>query len=427
MLSLSFHLLSMRIHHSPGTDLCLVPTVWIKEADMAQEQRAALTPPPDPEAQRLAAVDRATLTPLVRQALDREQAEVTAWAYKPIYGGAGTGGSIYRFSGVARGGHEEIPWSLILKAIRAIPERQSPSSPGYWRREAEAYQSGLLYDLPGGITAPRCYDVVEWGGDACWLWLEEVEDRFGAWPIEQYGAVARHLGQLNGAYLAGRPLPEASWLSQKWMRSYVEPAAPMFERLRSSLDHPLIRRLLPGDAADGLLACWESRERYLSALERLPRTFCHLDAFRRNLFARQGPDGREETVAVDWSYTGIASIGEELVPLVGATLSFFEVGPDRAQELDQIVFDGYVQGLRDAGWDGDPRLARLGYLAGLQIRYTLGGLGEALVVVFDERRHAGVEQALGHPMEEVMDMWAAVAAQYAILCQEVDELLDTVA
>ena len=86
-----------------------------------------------------------------------------------------------------------------------------------------------------------------------------------------------------------------------------------------------------------------------------------------------------------------------------------------------------MQGLRDAGWDGDPRLARLGYLAGLQIRYTLGGLGEALVVVFDERRHAGVEQALGHPMEEVMDMWAAVAAQYAILCQEVDELLDTVA
>jgi hypothetical protein len=390
------------------------------------EQQVPLNPLPDPEAQRLAAVDRAILTPLVRQALDREQAQVIDWAYEPIYGGVGVGGSIYRFSGTARDGEEELPWSLILKTIHAIPQRRSPSAFNYWRREPEAYRSGLLYELPGRVTAPRCYGVVECAEDTCWLWLEEVEDRFGAWPIEQYGVVARYLGQLNGAYLAGRPLPEASWLSQKWMRSYVEPAAPMFERLRSSLDHPLIRRLLPGDAADGLLACWESRERYLSALERLPRTFCHLDAFRRNLFARQGPDGREETVAVDWSYTGIASIGEELVPLVGATLSFFEVGPDRAQELDQIVFDGYVQGLRDAGWGGDPRLARLGYLAGLQTRYNLGGLGEGLVVVFDERQHAGSERAFGRPMEEIMDMLAAVAAQYAVLCREVDMLVDTV-
>lgn len=391
------------------------------------EQQVPLNPLPDPEAQRLAAVDRAILTPLVRQALDREQAEVIDWAYEPIYGGVGVGGSIYRFSGTARDGEEELPWSLILKTLHAIPQRRSPSAFNYWRREPEAYLSGLLYELPGRVAAPRCYGVVECAEDTCWLWLEEVKDRFGAWPIEQYGAVARQLGQLNGAYLAGRPLPEASWLSQKWMRSYVEPAAPMFERLRSSLDHPLIRRLLPGDAADGLLACWESRERYLSALERLPRTFCHLDAFRRNLFARQGPDGREETVAVDWSYTGIASIGEELVPLVGATLSFFEVGPDRAQELDQIVFDGYVQGLRDAGWEGDPRLARLGYLAGLQIRYTLGGMGEFLVVVFDEKRQAGVERALERPIEEIWDLCRAVVAQCAVLCQEVDELLDTVA
>jgi hypothetical protein len=391
---------------------------------MTEEQRAASILPPDPEAQRLRAVDRATLTPLVRQALDRKQAEVTAWAYKPIYGGAGTGGSIYRFSGVARDGHEEIPWSLILKAIRAIPQRRSPSSFGYWRREPEAYRSGLLYDLPGGVTAPRCYGVVECAGDACWLWLEEVEDRFGAWPTEQYGVVARHLGQLNGTYLAGRPLPAVPWLSKRWMRSYIEPAAPMFDRLRGSLDHPLIRRLLPGDAADRLLACWENRERYLSALERLPRTFCHLDAFRRNLFARQGPDRREEIVAVDWSYSGIGAIGEDLVALVGATLAFDEVPSSQARKLDQIVFEGYLEGLRDAGWGGEPRLARLGYMAGLQIRYALGGLGEFLVVVFDERQHAQAEQVFGRSIGEVMDMFAVVAAQYGVLCREVDELVD---
>ena len=153
---------------------------------MAQEQRAASTPPPDPEAQRLCAVDRATLTPLVRQALDRERAEVTTWTYKPIYGGAGAGGSIYRFSGNARDGDEEIPWSLILKAIRAIPGRRSPSSPGYWRREPEAYQSGLLHDLPGGIAAPRCFDVVECGEGVVGVERRLVDEE---WEVfEQYAS-----------------------------------------------------------------------------------------------------------------------------------------------------------------------------------------------------------------------------------------------
>jgi hypothetical protein len=130
---------------------------------------------------------------------------------------------------------------------------------------------------------------------------------------------------------------------------------------------------------------------------------------------------------VDWSYSGIGAIGEDLVPLVGATLAFGEVGASQAQALDQIVFEGYLQGLHEAGWRGDPALARLGYLAGLRIRYTLGGLGETLFIVFDERQHAVAEKVFGRPMAEIMDMFAVVSAQYAALCQEVDALVDTVA
>jgi hypothetical protein len=130
---------------------------------------------------------------------------------------------------------------------------------------------------------------------------------------------------------------------------------------------------------------------------------------------------------VDWSYAGIAAIGEELVPLVGATLLFGDAEADHTQELDQIVFDGYVQGLRDAGWEGDPRLARLGYLAGLSIRYTLGAMAEGLVLVFDESRHAQIEQVWGRPVEELLRECLLATAQIPLLCQEVDKLWDVLA
>src|SRR3712207_7779326 len=56
---------------------------------------------------------------------------------------------------------------------------------------------------------------------------------------------------------------------------------------------------------------WEERERFLTALDRLPQTFCHHDAFRRNLLVRRGPEG-EELVALDWTQTGHGAVGQEL-------------------------------------------------------------------------------------------------------------------
>jgi hypothetical protein len=81
------------------------------------------------------------------------------------------------------------------------------------------------------------------------------------------------------------------------------------------------------------------------------------------LFARQGQNGRAQTVAIDWDVLGTGWIGKEIVALFATTLIFFEVDLDRIAELDTLIFDGYLDGLRDAGWQGDPRWARFGYAA----------------------------------------------------------------
>ena len=373
---------------------------------------------------QLDAIDRATLTPLVQSALNSETIQVTDWTCEQLHAGVGEWSAIYRFTGHGHDQAKSVPWSLILKVLRPHDMGANPSSWNYYRREADAYQSGWLDDLPGGLAAPRCFDVVEHSDGTCWIWLEDVTDEIGAqWPLEHYGVVARHLGQFNGAYLVDRPLPSWPWLSSGWLREYVEQNAATMPRIRDSLDHPLVRRLWPGDASERQFRLWEDREHFLGALDCFPRTICHRDAFRRNLFARKTGDGGFQTLAIDWAYAGQGAAGEELVPLVVGSAALFEVDLAQFQTLEDIVFDGYLEGLRDAGWKGDPRQVRLGYLAG-SIRYRFAELWRFLAMILDEDLHGFYEQAFGRPVGEVLDYWAQGLSVVDNLTDEARELMD---
>jgi hypothetical protein len=45
-------------------------------------------------------------------------------------------------------------------------------------------------------------------------------------------------------------------------------------------------------------------------------------------------------------------VGAEIVPLVKASLTWFEVGMVSADELETICLEDYLDVLRDAGWAG---------------------------------------------------------------------------
>ena len=116
----------------------------------------------------LQSIDNATLTPLVREALGSDTVEVVDWKAEQHHVSA-TRARIFRMSGSARDQGQEVPWSLILKIAPVVDDRVDPPGTHYWKREALAYESGLLEDLPGGIAAPRCLDVVEQPGGEFWL------------------------------------------------------------------------------------------------------------------------------------------------------------------------------------------------------------------------------------------------------------------
>jgi hypothetical protein len=313
---------------------------------------------------RLESIDKATLGIPVQRCLGIAEVEIVDWLYIPVRGGFGQSYGIYRFSGRARSGGHLTDWSLILKVVGPASGDEAPSAASYWKREALVYRSGILDSLPADLVVPRCLGITEFADGETWLWLEDIGPiTDDPWPIERYGLVAHALGQFNGQYLVSRPIPDVPWLWTVALRERLAAAEQGVGRLRELSCHPLFTGLASGDTVDRMVGLWEQRERLLNALDHQSRTLCHHDAFRRNLTTRRGPDGREQIVLFDWARLGIGFVGQEIVPLFAASLRFVPADIKAMTDLEGRIYSGYLDGLRDAGWEGDPRSVRLCYAA----------------------------------------------------------------
>ena len=149
-----------------------------------------------PDAPKDFPVTAQTLTPPVRQALADAQAELLDWSCTrlPLYGVNPVTTGIYRFTGNARSGGTSKPWSLILKQIHWLDldghgkhYLDTPSDWNYWKREALAYQSGLLDGSHGGLVPTQCYAVTEPAPTIAWVWLQDLgDDSQQKWSIERH-------------------------------------------------------------------------------------------------------------------------------------------------------------------------------------------------------------------------------------------------
>jgi hypothetical protein len=381
---------------------------------------------PDPNATRLQLVDKAFLTPIVQQAMDDPNTTVLNWTCQPVSGGfgGGRGGTfIYRFSGDISVENETREWSIILKIVRARPS-EDPADTHYWKREVEIYQSGLLEDLPGRLSAARSFGVIEHPDEACWIWMEDLKDALGQpWSLEDYRHVARHLGQFNGAYLTGRPIPTAPWMSTGWLRKIAQATEPLVPQIQKMLTDPVFHGLLPSDAEAQFLRLWDKRERFLSALDQLPQTFCHQDPVARNLFAQRGSDGEYHTVAIDWAYVGQASVGMDIAVLLLIGLAFMEIPAEQAPEFEALVYENYLAGLYDAGWAGDTQQVRLGFVASTVCKFI-----EALMLasnfLTDPAQIPITEQVWNRRYSEIIRAFAGLFRHSMNFADEARQIMD---
>jgi hypothetical protein len=353
----------------------------------------------------------AELAPLVAQALNKADLEILAWRVSPLGAQgskvAGIGEGVWRISGSAQDDRGVHPWSLILKGLHASDafNARDPTSWNYWKREPLAFQSGLLANLPGALVAPRCYAIQERADDRVWLWMEDVQESTSTWTMAHYNLAARHLGQFNGAYLSGYPLPKAeTWLTWGRVRPWI-PILPSWLALADQYAQtPVIQGIFPGETLARMQRLWTDPESLLQAFERLPVCFCHHDAFRRNLLARRTVAGEDETVAIDWALTGFGRVGEEAGTTTAMSTQYVDVPVSPVRELDQAVFSGYIEGLRASGWRGDARLARLGYTVNALLMTTAGAFVTAGMLQPPEQMDATLRRLWDERLEHTAQM-----------------------
>ena len=305
---------------------------------------------------RLDRTDKRLLTPIVRRSLGRSDFEVTQWDVD-ILKSRSDKGMVCRVEGVGHEpGQSEAAWSVILKIGRGINRGEESRRENF--RETEFYRARVGEDVPGGFRVPVCWDVTEMPGDMPWIWLEDVKGEHGdAWTMERKGLAAFHLGQFQGAYLAGRSLPSDPVFDRKDelftdTTNCVESMMP--DILDSLATNPLTRHTYGAQLGERLREMCQKSRGLLKLLGKAPLTFCHRDLGPGNILSHELPDGNEETVGLDWDFCGTGQVGLETQSFISTFAGYQNRTVHEVKELTESVFENYICGVKDAGWKGDP-------------------------------------------------------------------------
>lgn len=318
----------------------------------------------------------AHLQDVVRSVLAEPTATLLTSAVEPRQGGR----RVHVLSGTARVGSEERSWRVVRKLVDASNEV-----------EAQLYASGRLDHLPPGIRAPRCY-----GRHDGWLWLEHVEDDAPSWSLDRWADAARRLGRLNGALPAADMLTGHRGLRNARLREILDRHEPLIARIAAAADNPQVSHWWPRPTVDAIIALWHQRAAFCDALERLPQTFAHGDAIRRNLLYRA-----DELVAIDWEQAGLFAPGEEVGQLLSIAAAFFDADPADLPALDEAIFAGYLEGLQPP----NPKTVRVAYAAHAALRNLFNAVGTS---VPPPEGAAAAVRTYGHT-------WDALAERRAII------------
>jgi hypothetical protein len=265
---------------------------------------------------------------------------------------------------VRAGGFEAVLKTVVNRPGGDIHWQPSttPTAWNYWRREAEVYSTGLNASYSQcGLRGPRTLQVVERDHATVAIWMEAVQGNAGP-QIDDLllSELSYRLGQAQGAWsVESRPLPP--WASRHFLRDYTESKSLGWALLDSDdgWSRHLVAKCFPNELREGANRLHRDREWLLAVMEECPRTFAHLDVWPNNvIFADNG-----DHVLVDWAFAGDGALGEDIGNLIPDAVFDRFVRAERMSALADLALERYLEGLSDAGWNGDERLVRLAFHA----------------------------------------------------------------
>ena len=308
----------------------------------------------------------------MRQLLNDDQLAVLDREVRPFAGaGSATTRGLFRISGTARlGSGKTTSWRLVLKVIGdsdllGSGHCHEPTDWNYWKREALAFESGLLDGWPGPLFPIRALAVDEVGADAAWIWLRSCsdDDIKEKWSLDQLASTAHDMGAVAAQWVATPPsLDQHPWLDHRWVDGWVATARKLGADHAAEHDGcwntgPL-GQVVSGSTRRRVATLMAAAGHLQEQLASLPLTLAHHDAQWSNAFsARELGPGRG-TVLIDWSYLGLAPVGTDLGLSVGWNVVNGAVDSRRAQDHDRSATEAYLRGLREHGWAGSPDAVR---------------------------------------------------------------------
>lgn len=330
--------------------------------------------------------------------------------------GTATAG-IFRVTGRARIDQEEQMWSAVVKALGAS-EFYRTGVEAEPLREIDIYRSGVFATICGGVRAARCY-AIQQVEDLQLLWLEDLSEAPQApWAAQQFIESAFHFGQFN-AYWPHDSYPQEPWLRHQSLQVGFT-GRPAFQRafelLPERRHETLIREFAPAEEVDLLLDLWHNCHELLRKGDAMCKGVAHLDCHPKNLFPMRDDDGRTYTVGIDWTMVGIASLGVDIGHMLSSPLTWLEMSPNQAQALCDPMFDAYVKGLQDSGWDNEVDQVRMVYLT----RLACEAIRNTYLISFaseNAKWHANMEQIIGHPMGDIIAHYRA-CRPFFVSCME---------
>jgi hypothetical protein len=205
--------------------------------------------------------------------------------------GAATGAVVRLRIDLEGNGGDRRSATLIRKQLRPVASgrhaglAENQRHWAYWRREAEAYGSGLLPSGPG-LRAPKCFGVIDES-----LFLEDVA---GPQPTARQASEA-----LASWRVQFEPTLDRPWLATDQIGRRLA---------ASDLDWAGV------DADARAVELWKQRGTYYERLAGLPKVLSHGDYSVGNLVFAS-----DQTVAFDWATLGWEPTGFDLAHLALST------------------------------------------------------------------------------------------------------------
>jgi hypothetical protein len=289
----------------------------------------------------------------------------------------------------------EVGWSCFLKKLQSakywplihllpedIQENFIQNLP--WELEVAVHRSGIAEILPAGLRLPTAYRIAVHDDDRAVIWMENVDQAPGCWPIERFERAAYLLGRLSARrqpHLVKPLLPRGTVETPGIGLRYYTNGRVMTGAMPGlandeTWQHPMLAAAIcdTGDHGlrDELLELGTRLPAVLDALDALPQTYQHGDASPQNLLVPKGNE--DEFVVIDWGFDCPQAVGFDLGQLLIGLAHAGELSPDALPDVHRVIVPAFMEGLAADGMTVPREQVLYGYLGSLMCRAAFTAL-----------------------------------------------------